>query len=220
MHLVKYEAARQALAEAHRVDEVKDVRDKAAAMELYARQSKDTQMMQMAAEIKIRAERRLGEMIREQKETVGLNTGAKGNPGGQGARLCGSEAEPHKPTLAEVGIDKKLSSRAQKLAAIPEEHFETAIATARETVTAVSAPLMLRLQQEHEATAAMRREIERNNQLTMWKQIRADLWAVLNKAEHAHKGNSRRCDPEYAADIEQYLDRFSALMHEHTGATA
>lgn len=217
MHLVKYEAARQALAEAHRVDEVKDVRDKAAAMELYARQSKDTQMMQMAAEIKIRAERRLGEMIREQKETVGLNRGLVGT------RLSGSKQEPlrdDRPTLADAGIDKKLSSRAQKLAAIPEEHFETAIATARETVTAVSAPLMLRLQQEHEATAAMRREIERNNQLTMWKQIRADLWAVLNKAEHAHKGNSRRCDPEFAADIEQYLDRFSALMHEHTGATA
>lgn len=217
MQLVKYEAARRALAEAHRVDEVKDVRDKAAAMELYARQSKDTQMMQMAAEIKIRAERRLGEMIREQKETVGLNTGGWGS-----RESCGSSREPQdkKPTLAEVGIDKKLSSRAQKLAAIPEEHFETAIATARETVTAVSAPLMLRLQQEHEATAAMRREIERNNQLTMWKQIRADLWAVLNKAEHAHKGSSRRCDPEYAADIEQYLERFSALMHEHTGATA
>ncbi len=28
------------------------------------------------------------------------------------------------PTLAEAGIDKKLSSRAQKLAAVPEDQFE------------------------------------------------------------------------------------------------
>lgn len=65
-------------------------------------------------------------MLREQKETVGMNRGAEGNPGGRGAVLCGSSEEPHIPTLAEVGIDKKLSSRAQALAAMPEEHFETA----------------------------------------------------------------------------------------------
>lgn len=82
-------------------------------------------MMQMAAEIKIRAERRLGEMIREQKETVGLNRGTAGlGDANVGRRTGGSVVEPpvKVPTLAEVGIDKKLSSRAQKLAAIPEEH--------------------------------------------------------------------------------------------------
>jgi hypothetical protein len=63
-------------------------------------------------------ERRLGEMLREQKETVGMNTGQL---------LRGSSLEPREemPTLAESGIDKKLSMRAQALAAMPEEHFET-----------------------------------------------------------------------------------------------
>ena len=36
------------------------------------------------------------------------------------------------PTLAEAGIDKKLSSRAQKLAAVPEDEFEGMIGEWRE----------------------------------------------------------------------------------------
>lgn len=66
-----------------------------------------------AAEIRIRAERRLGELLAEQKTTVGLNQGAvKGKTGSKGKPVL-----DERPTLAAAGIDKKLSSRAQKLAA-------------------------------------------------------------------------------------------------------
>lgn len=121
--LVRYDAACHALAEAKSVDEVKDVRDKAEAMRAYARQAKNKALETDAAEIRIRAERRLGQLIEEQKRTVGLATG--GEHGGKRA-LDGSRSEPSnvRPTLADAGIDKKLSSRAQKLAAVPEAKFD------------------------------------------------------------------------------------------------
>ena len=117
--LVRYEAAQRALIEAKSVDEVKDIRDKAEAMRVYAHQAKNRQLEVDAVEIRMRAERRLGEMIRAQKETVGL---AKGG----GDTSTGSRKVPvqEPPTLAEAGIDKKLSSRAQKLAAVSEDKFE------------------------------------------------------------------------------------------------
>jgi hypothetical protein len=81
--LVRYEAACRALAEAKTVDEAKDIRDKAEAMRVYARQANNKGLEIDAAEIRISAERRLGELIKAQKETVGLNRGVaeKAGPG-------------------------------------------------------------------------------------------------------------------------------------------
>lgn len=70
-----------------------------------ARQARNRQLETDAAEIRIRAERRIGELMAAQKESVGLNTGAKGV--GNKVRV------DEKPTLAEAGIDKKPFPEAQ-----------------------------------------------------------------------------------------------------------
>jgi hypothetical protein len=145
--LIKYEAARHALTEAKQADEVMMIRDKARAIQAAAMIAKDKQLEIDASEIRIRAERRLGEMIRQQKETEGLNKGEAGRFTG------GTNEEPPavKPTLASVGISKKLSSRSQAIAAIPEEEFEEVIEEHREQQQAVTAATMDKLAKKGKA---------------------------------------------------------------------
>lgn len=139
--LVRYEQARYALAECQRVDEVKDIRDKAEAMAAYARQAKDTEMIQWATEIKVRAERRCGELLRS-------NVATPVERGQQGAKVRwdgkSEDATSHSLTLAEMGLTKDQSSRYQSLAGMSEEHFETAVATAKDTAGQVTTAFMLR----------------------------------------------------------------------------
>lgn len=123
--LIQYDAARKALAAARATDEVKKYCKQAEMQRVYARLAKDRTMEIDAAEIRIRAERRLGELIKAQKETVGLNPGSRGTGSNQHQVRSRNGTTP--PTLADADIDKKLSSRAQKLAAIPEKQFESRI---------------------------------------------------------------------------------------------
>jgi hypothetical protein len=136
--LVRYEQARTALAAAHRVDEVKDIRDKAEAMAAYARQAKDQELILWATEIKVRAERRAGEM---------LATAAKnGQRSGRGNPFSRMSERPTfaPPTLADMGLTRDDSSRFQQLASMSEAHFEAAVATAKDTAGQVTTAFMLR----------------------------------------------------------------------------
>ena len=62
-HLMK---AKRELALVTRIDEVKEIRDKAEALRVYAKQAGESlEMQNNCAEIKIRAERRAGELLQE-----------------------------------------------------------------------------------------------------------------------------------------------------------
>lgn len=118
--LVRYEAARRALAEAVAVDEVLQIHDEWEAIRLAGKVARDMELQIHAAKIRFRAERRLGELVREQKKSIGL---AKGGQPYQSER----EQVDRPATLAEAGIDRKLSARAQRIAGLAPADFERAI---------------------------------------------------------------------------------------------
>jgi N6-adenosine-specific RNA methylase IME4 len=124
--LIKYDAACRAIAAAKHVDEVKQIRDASIAMKAYARQAKNHTLEADAIEIRMRATRRMDQMRQDQKQTVGLNRGARGV--GTKVRV------DQKPTLAETGIDKNLANEGRKLGALSDQEFEKAVSSARSAV--------------------------------------------------------------------------------------
>jgi len=112
--LIKFDEARRALAEAVSIDEIKSIRDKAEAMRLYVKQAGESLIMQnQCAELKIRAERKGGQLLGE----MGLNGGDRK-----------SESHRARVKLDDVGVDKDKSARWQSIASIPEKIFEEHIA--------------------------------------------------------------------------------------------
>ena len=107
MNLVRYEAARVALKEARRVDEAKDIHDKAEAVRAYARQVNDTEMVSWASEIKLRAMRRMGELLKETERA----TGAQG--------IGKSGVLSTDTTLPDLGVSRNASSLSQKISRSP-----------------------------------------------------------------------------------------------------
>jgi hypothetical protein len=168
--LVRYDAACRALAEARLVDEVKEIRDKAIAMACYARQAQNRSLEADAVEIRMRATRKLDELRRAQKETIGLNTGAKGIGTSKGVRVN------EKPTLASQGIDKNLAQQARVLGKLSDEGFEKAVTKARAKVAHRRA--RKRTESEREATIERLSIEPAAISEVAYKIIRADLQAA------------------------------------------
>jgi hypothetical protein len=124
--LLLYDMARRTLADALDVDEVKDIRDKALAMQIYAQQAKDRRLIDAATDLKLRAEIRVGELLAEMAER-----GERQKPGDDRRGVDSSAARPSMPTLKDLGLTKSQSSRWQKLAALSPAEQEKAIALAK-----------------------------------------------------------------------------------------
>ncbi len=155
--LVKYETARHALQIAHSVDEVKEIRDKAQAMALYAKMAKDTHMCQWATEIKVRSERKAGQMLAE----VGIKAG---KPKSSSATTIRDSDETKlyssntiSPKLDELGISRVQSSKWQKLGAVPEEKFEAAIVAVKKSQKEFTSTAIARMTVAPKQQAAVKR---------------------------------------------------------------
>jgi|GEM_PF-797874 len=112
--LLRLDRARRDIALVARVDDAKAIRDKAEALRVYAKQAGyGLEIQNRAAEIKIRAERRAGEIL--QKEV--------NHSGGRPGKHLHDE-RVFKPKLADLGITEIQSHRWQMIAGVSEERFE------------------------------------------------------------------------------------------------
>lgn len=133
--LVRYEQARTALAAVHSYDEVKDIMDQAERAAVYARQANDSELIKYATEIRVRAQRRAGEMLAQTPKA----TGAAGI-----GPIAVEATDRNQPTLAEMGITKDQSSNWQALASMSDANFEAAVEAAKDTAGEVTTAFMLR----------------------------------------------------------------------------
>ena len=118
----KYERMRQAIAEVRRVDEAKDIKDKADALRAYARMRHDVELEMWLTEIKLRAIRRIGELSRDLEKFPGRPR--KNNIAGAGKNYKAS-------VLKKAGISTSAAHRAEKISDIPFQQFEALFTTAR-----------------------------------------------------------------------------------------
>jgi hypothetical protein len=122
----RYQFMLVAIRDCHAVDEVKQMRDQARALEEYMKQAQNQEAERKACEIRIRAERRVGEILRDMQKAKGVQMDGRDETG---SFRRSHDATTEKPkTLSDLGINKTQSSRYQALADIPADHFESLLA--------------------------------------------------------------------------------------------
>jgi hypothetical protein len=117
--LARYDAMCRAIEAAYEVDEVKEIRDQAIALETYARQARNVEAERRACEIRLRAERKAGKLSAELARS----------PGGRPAKTPPTMGRVSKAdSLHKAGVSPKQAENWERLAAVPEQEFEAALA--------------------------------------------------------------------------------------------
>lgn len=126
--LVRYDAMCTAIAACHSVDEVVDLHDKARALEVYAKQAMNVEAERKATEVRLRAERRAGELMRDLQRTPPQEASPNGRAGNrvtpQDVIAAPVQRSEYAETLDRAGVTRQTAHRWQQLAAVPSEHFE------------------------------------------------------------------------------------------------
>ena len=117
--LGQWEKAKQAIAACTNLDEVKKIKDQAQALKAYAKQAKESlEVQNNIAEIKIRCERKMGDITK----IIPINI--TGRPSKKSSHNGETSQKTKKEILKEAGIDPTHSSRNETISDIPEEEFE------------------------------------------------------------------------------------------------
>lgn len=209
--LALYERMCTAIAECSRVDEAKDIRDKAQALEAYYRQARNLDAEREAANVRLRAERRVGELLKDLARAAPEER-SPGRPAGNTSddvtnfQSISEQARCHGPSpyaqaLADQGMSRQAAHRFQALADIPQERFEQALAAPEKPTTA---GLLRHAEARREAlNPAPTRQID-PAALTLWGELRdferhgfigRDCRPLLTEMTDAMRSDVRRLIP-------------------------
>ena len=184
--LALYDRMCTAIAECVRVDEAKDIRDKALALEAYYRQARNLDAEREAANVRLRAERRVGELLKDLARATPQEVAQAG--GIAKAATSADETKqtsisdmarsrgpsPYAAALSEQGMSRQQASRYQAIANIPEPVFEKALSGPEKATTAGM------IKQAQEARAQVREPAPkpRVSEAALW------LWGTLRDFEN------------------------------------
>lgn len=160
MELIKWEKAKQAIMECKTIDEVKEIRDKAEALRMYAKQSGESlQVQNNVAEIKIRADKRIGEISRDlpTNQFKGLNNVSLSHDGGTTKTQI----------LKDAGI--KHHERFEAIANLPEDLFEQHIEKVKRSNTELTSVGLLK------AAKDFVKQVKRTEQSEAARDIKVDV---------------------------------------------
>lgn len=120
----RYAEARAALARCAKIDEVKEWQNRAAALAAYARQARDKHLLVMAVRIKLRAMRRMGELLREYPADDGDRPGRPGRWDRRGRR---ARISTRAAIAQQTGISADEQKDALRIASLAAAAFEEAV---------------------------------------------------------------------------------------------
>jgi hypothetical protein len=229
MPLEKYDAARRALADACNIDDVLHIRNIAVAAQVYARQAQDRELLDRAIDLRMRGERKAGEMLRDLAKT-----GERARRGGD-RRIKVDDATLKPRTLEDLGIKKHQSVRYQKSADLSQEEFEERVEVAKEKAAGIKVKFdRPKSEPDHRAklirrlNAAIRcgeemipiiDEFDPDAEIDDLFDRMAEVWGFISRerrkqnqkdeksSQSSHTVSSARLDADNDLDIPPFLDR-------------
>ena len=202
--IVLLDEARKRLAKVASVDEAKKIRDQAEAIRHYSKQQKlGLEAQNKAAEIKIRAERRAGELLAKVER---IPSRARHSI----SRQRDGKSKTYSDTLKAAGIAEPTARRFQEVASIPAPVFESFISSAKEIPDA---------ELTSAATVRFARTVHERAEVDAAKAARESLqfrWEThigrLDRLVEFFVENAQRCDREQRAHATKALKRGAATL--------
>lgn len=138
----RYEAMCRAVAECVIVDDVQQIHAQARALEVYAKQAMNVDVERKATAIRLRAERKYGELSKNLPRTAPKERNPDGT-GGRSGKVDSSNGvknqSPHAAALERTGVSPQTAHRWEQLARVPDADFERHLQTDKPTTAGILA---------------------------------------------------------------------------------